>query len=97
MERPKRPLGPLRPVTPLRPSTPIRPSIGKPIEISDNELWSTPSYSPSSPSPYLFRKDTKQDIEIEEPEEIEETPKLLLKQGKKRKGALIIPKKEKEN
>jgi len=59
MERPKRPLGPLRPVTPLRPSIPIRPSIGKPIEISDNKLWSTPSLSPFSPSPYLFRKDIK--------------------------------------
>jgi len=34
---------------------------------------------------------------MEEPEEIEEMPKLLLKQGKKRKGALITPKKEKEN
>jgi len=97
MERPKRPPGPPRPVTPLRPSTPTRPSIGKPIEISNNKLWSTPSHSPSSFSPYLSRKDIKQDIEIEELEEIEEILKLLLKQGKKRKGALITPKKEKEN
>jgi len=79
MERPKRPPGPPRPVTPLRPSTPTKPSIGKPTEISNNKLWSTPSHSPSSLSPYLSRKDTKQDIEMEEPEEIEETPKLLLK------------------
>jgi len=97
MERPKRPPGPLRPVTPLRPSIFTRPSIGKPTEISNNKLWSTPSYSPSSLSPYLSRKDIKQDIEMEEPEEIEKMPKLLLKQGKKRKGVLIIPKKEKEN
>ena len=34
---------------------------------------------------------------MEELEEIEEMPKLLLKQGKKRKGALITPEKEKEN
>ena len=34
---------------------------------------------------------------MEEPEKIEETPKLLLKQGKKRKGTLITPKKEKKN
>jgi len=59
MERPKRPLGPLRPIMPLRPSIPIRPSIGKPTEISNNKLWSTPSHSPSSPSPYLFKKDIK--------------------------------------
>jgi len=59
MERPKRPLGPLRPVTSLRPSIPTRPSISKPTEINNNKLWSTPSHSPFSPSPYLFKKDTK--------------------------------------
>jgi len=66
MERPKRPPGPLRPITPLRPSTLTRPSIGKPTEINNNKLWSTPSHSPFSPSPYISKKDIKQDIEIEE-------------------------------
>jgi len=59
MERPKRPLGLLRPVTPLRLSISIRLSIGKPIEISNNKLWFTFSYSPFSLSPYLFKKDIK--------------------------------------
>ena len=34
---------------------------------------------------------------MEEPEEIEEIPRLLLKQGRKRKGPPITPKKEREN
>jgi hypothetical protein len=75
---------------PLRPFTPTKPSKGKPTKISDNKLWSTPSHSPSSPSPYLFGKDTNKDIKMEELKEIEKTPKLSLKQGKKRKGAPII-------
>jgi len=53
-----------------------KPSRGnKPIEISDNKLWSTPS--PFTPTPCLSRKD--KDIEMEE------IGVLFLKQGRKRK------------
>ena len=55
-----------------------KPSRGnKPIETSDDELWSTPS--PPTPTPCLSGKDKDKDIEMEE------IGVLFLKQRKKRK------------
>jgi len=60
---------------PNRPRRKKPPRGNKPIETSNNVLWSTPS--PPTPTPYLSGKD--KDIEMEEIGE------LFLKQGRKRK------------
>jgi len=55
-----------------------KPSRGnEPIEISEEEVWSTPS--PPSPTPCPSGKDKDKDVEIKE------IFKLVLKKGRKRK------------
>ena len=60
-------------VEPIKPGRKKPPRGNEPIEISEEEAWSTPS----PPTPYLSRKD--KDVEIGE------IFKLVLKKGRKRK------------
>ena len=61
---------------PIKPGRKKPSRDNEPIEISEDELWSTPS--PSSPTPCLSRKDKEV--------EIEEIFRLCLKKGRKRKS-----------
>ena len=63
---------------PIKPGRKKPPRGNEPIEISDKELWSTPS--PPSPTPYLSRKE--KDVEMGE------IVKLFLKKGRKRQYLL---------
>ena len=73
-------------VEPIKPGRKKPSRDNEPIEISEDELQSTPS--PSSPTPCPYRKDKEV--------EIEEIFRLYLKKGRKRKSQ-FSPKKGKEN
>jgi len=84
-----------KPPKPPRPKKTKEPSIGEePIKRNQEVFWSASSSLPFSLSPCLYKD---KDIEMEEMEEVKEIAKLVLKQGRKRKGALVTPEKEKKN
>jgi len=85
----------LKPPKPPRPKKTKEPFIGEePIKRNQEVFWSASSSLPLSLSSCLYKD---KDIEMEKMEEVKEIAKLVLKQGRKRKGVLVTPEKEKKN